>query len=929
MRIHISPLAALLALSACAGPPTVTVHAAADLDEGVTLAADDLERLLVQMAGPEGSPIARSDAAAPACTPGEIHVEVAGIDASLPRQAVALDDERCGDGRRITVRGGGLASAQWAVYDLLRDLGVRFFHPEETFVPEALRWPVNDVTRVDEPSFQHRSFHAHRTHPIELSPPLEETTLDMAGYQRRWVDWCVAMKTNTVDGTDGDLIGDYTAVRGFERSAGLNLLNSQQGSEPVLDPDDPRPESEQLKDAIDARMVPDERGQLPVHFGVSFNPSEFTEADDVVTVERLTFISEYLSERWPDVQQWTTNHGTAAPPTEHYGVRYYDLPQFAPPALGVKVHTLMFYDLERPAHVYGNRTFEGMLAWTREQAEVRRIQHYPESSWWLTFDLPVPLYLAPATMEARQYDIELLRDLISSSEDDATGVYGHHIFSSGQEWGYWLIDWCFAQQSWDTSFTHRDCVKDFTGQLAHGDTLARVLLEVERRQVDDMRDPALVRFLVGSDDETEIAWAAGIEFHPLPPQPAEVLGFDDLSVEHLESRSLRKLREMADAYAAWADEVEATLPDQSPQQARYVREIRDGLAIFGLRAAHAVAVYESALALKAALAEGDLLAVSEAHDGVDRARAITEAARAIVRAREADYRYPEELTIVGGEPGTEAARENRSIYPYRYLGRTHRMFYWERPDDQLAALWGEGLELVKPNRRVLLAGSPLEITLVADAVQDLTVDRGDGTVESELGPHTYASTGLYNWVLDATTSTGAIHHEDAAAVVDRRLVFERGSLTITYPRGAAAIEGLMPGFIFGLFDDEGGEQLVLATTSDRVQTRDAIRADLGSLQVRPRAGSTSGPAELELELRDVGHVKVYAAELAWTGEGDDLRLTVEGEIDTGEVIDLLVGVGGFEPDGARTLVASLLEYTPETLPQREPFVLEARGFEVP
>src|SRR5690606_22153022 len=133
----------------------------------------------------------------------------------------------------------------------------------------------------------------------------------------------------------------------------------------------------------------------------------------------------------------------------------------------------------------------------------------------------------------------------------------------------------------------------------------------------------------------------------------------------------------------------------------FVREVYDGLRVFSLRARHAVVVYEAALALRQALLAADLDAVNAAYTGVEEARALTESARAHVRSREADYRYPPALTIAGDEPGSEGAIENRSVYPYRYLSRTHRLFYWTRPDEQLAALFGEGLDLVTPSRRVL------------------------------------------------------------------------------------------------------------------------------------------------------------------------------------------------------------------------------------
>ena len=57
-----------------------------------------------------------------------------------------------------------------------------------------------------------------------------------------------------------------------------------------------------------------------------------------------------------------------------------------------------------------------------------------------------------------------------------------------------------------------------------------------------------------------------------------------------------------------------------------------------------------------------------------------------MRRRETDYRYPAALTIAGGPRGTPEALPNRTIYPYRYLARTHHLDFWTRPDEQLADL---------------------------------------------------------------------------------------------------------------------------------------------------------------------------------------------------------------------------------------------------
>jgi hypothetical protein len=424
---------AALALAACGDndpAPRVVVHAPADLPEGVALAAADLARDLGALTG---APVATSDRLPARCAGGAIHVELA-VDDALGAQRYTVEEERCGAGHLVRLRGGDVRAAQWAVYDLLEHVGVRYFHPEQTYVPRDPQWPDEPLALDERPDVLQRSMHVHRTHPVELSAPLTGgARLHMDDLQRRWIDWSVAMRQTETDGWDRAWVGDHAWVRGFPRSAGLNLLNSQQGGRPVIDPDDPRPEEEQIAEAIDEQMV-DVAGAPPVStFGFQFNPSEFTVAPEEDTVRRLTFVTDYVHEGWPDVEIETINHGTYQEPGPIHGMRFFDLSALAPPELGVKVHPLMFYGLDRAAPVYGNESFAYFLDWIEEQQAVRRITWYPESSWWLTFDLPVPLYLAPVTIEARARDLELLRGWLATDADAPSGVHGHHLFTSGQE----------------------------------------------------------------------------------------------------------------------------------------------------------------------------------------------------------------------------------------------------------------------------------------------------------------------------------------------------------------------------------------------------------------------------------------------------------------------------------------------------------------
>jgi hypothetical protein len=919
-------------LVACGSPrssPAVVIHTPVGLAAGTQRAVDDLRADLAHVLGADPGLAGLPQAA---CVPAETHLVVLGHEhdargaaatTTLPAQGYEVTETRCADdGHLVVIRGGSLLAAQWGVYELLERLGVRYFHPEQTLYPAQLTWPAAPLAVVAAPDLADRSLHLHRTHPIELSPPLGARDLDSARYQRDWIDWNVKLRHTAVDGFDEALVGSYAYDRGFPREAGLNLVETQQGARPVIDPSDPRPETEQMAAAIDARLAP-VAGMPPVgRFTFLFNPSEFTVADERTTVDRLTFVTTYVHAHWPDVEVRTINHGTAEPPGPVYGVRFFDLPQFAPRELGIEVHPLMFYDLDRPAPVYGNADFHQLRDWILREQAVRRITYYPESSWWLTFDLPVPLYLAPVSLEARDHDLRLLAPYAQRDATAAAGVVGHKAFTSGQEWGYWMIDYCTAQMTWQLDLGWIGCLDHVAAAFTHGAELRDLLVEVGREQVDPLRDPAILAMLVGSDDGTETAAAAGITFHPLPPAPATLLAWDDATVATFQRRSLDPLPALAAAYAAWARRVDALVALQDDAHAPWLAEIADGLRITGLRLAHAHALYATTLALRAAITSHDHAAVAAAAAQLAAVPELTAQARAIVTAREAQYRYPLELSTAGDEPGTPGAVANATIYPYRYLSRTHRLFYWTRPDAQLTAMFG--FDVVRPSARMLHPADPLTVTVTASDVTDLTLAWGDGTTTTTLAPHAYAAPGLYAWTLDALHPGGAIHHADQLVVAPRLLSFPKGNLHVTAPSGATLIEGLLPGFAVGLGTDGAGDFLALGQL-------DTAGAELtnGSLQRRARVGAATTAGDLTLTLAKLGTITIAGATLRVDDGGGpaDRHLTITGRLSTDEVIQLVVTAGGFDAKGARDVVAGTLGYTAATLPAEVAFTATAAGTE--
>ena len=295
-----------------------------------------------------------------------------------------------------------------------------------------------------------------------------------------------------------------------------------------------------------------------------------------------------------------------------------------------------------------------------------------------------------------------------------------------------------------------------------------------------------------------------------------------------------------------------------------MREIRDGLRVFALRAEHAVAVYEGALAVRGARAAGRRWSAGPLGKALSRARALTDAARQVVRRREADYRYPAALTIAGGERGT-APRPlpNRTVYPYRYLSRTHRLTYWTRPDEQLAAL---------VRRALARSGQP--VAAATGQPPPLLFPRGSLKVES---PRAGAAAG------------------GAAARPDRRPGRRRRALPRAAPAGRR----------------RGGEA--------PASPPDPWRAE--------REGGRPSPADLPLPCAGWASWSSARRRCRSTRRAARPRpaLTIRGRLRTDDIVALMTKTGGFEATGARTVLALTLGYTPGRLPEAVPLALRAEG----
>jgi len=894
------------------------VRVAADAPEAVRWAAADVGTYLEKM----GREVSQLDGEEGSCTPGRsIVLFTAALGGSGGEdQRYRIREQRCsgdaGAGTLVELSGGGLLGRQYAAYEFLHGIGVRFFHPEEEYVPEAPRWPAAPFSVDRVPSVRWRTATLHLVHPLELGDAFNLCRPEYIDEARHYIDWQIKnLASAGMRGACGGELSDYGYRRGFLVEAGLRYWGAQQGGSGVIDPDDPRSDEEQVAAAIDVIMSRQPRPQL---FTVNHQVTEFTGMPDDLVVRLLTFTANYFAQNYPDVTLLDQVHGTHTDPTPIYGVNYNTLGQFAPDNLGLQFHPLMFYDLFDPAPVYGNEDFHYMYDLMEANYQKRAIWYFPESAWWLTFDIPVPLYL-PITIEARDRDIQGIKHML------AGGLQGHRLFGTGHEWGYWQNEYCSYRMAANVDYRWTDCLDDITSALGPRAADVRQAIEdvvaVEQR---DLFDRDMLRYYVGTDDETEAAEAIGIEFHPLPPKPVEILSWDESQVQDWQNRIAPALERSAADYAAIAARLDALEGEIDPAGASFFREIRDGVEANALRLRHQREVYGAVVTFRAARLAGDAEREGQAFDLLAAARQTTEAARAVVERREADYRYrPLARSIAGGADGTEDL--NWTIYHYRYLDRAHQVFYYTRIDDLAeAALAGAGQsERLTVTDSLLAPGETLAVQVRGATLSGLSLDFGDGTVLPLDGPgnseHDYAAPGFYRVVLQGEAG-GEPFRDEATVVVLAAEYSSAPKAVVLEPPAVSVVEPLIPAVVFGPTADGKGAIGFDVDGSGHIGKGLWLEVELTD----GAAVFQSAPIDAQVPIANKGvlltSVTIFDATLRLDTAEATPHLT--GDLGIESIVQAIVDVGGFEENGARSLVAMLLGLTPQTLPERVPIVIE-------
>jgi hypothetical protein len=621
----------------------------------------------------------------------------------------------------------GNLGAAYGAYALLEQLGFGFLHPLTPIIPDALASIDTDSKTREEPRWHERTVHLHTQHPLELTEVLQgfgaEGPEDEAGFLamlpevEQLAEWLVANRQNGLEwfllwaepwaafADSEERIDRLTLIverlHGYGLSVGIDapIAFAQQHSYRLLrEQGELEAELTQIRERLDylARAGWD-------FYGIEMGTSEFT----APPAERMLAWMNEVARHLDDAHQrraFVKVHcsagqrvDTLVDPVSGGALDFNFLPHYADPRLGVLPHTVQHYGIDDPAPTYGNRSFQRVRDFAAVEAGKRPVVYYPETAYWVSFDVDVPLFL-PLYGERRLHDLRVF------AADESAGKLGRDahagarldgqlVFSSGWEWGYWLNDLLAARAAWDPHMEHASdsaalrallapvthlaqdqakALEDWLVKVSEREHALLILGQVSGQGPSDIEQRNGQAYLQGWETWDEVSKLARGQSSVQMTQP-DKLGLVDMrnpahggpgysaEVEPL-------LAEMASTFAALHAEGVALLARTRGPLVPYLSEWVDAMHMTALRARQVHALYDYVDAYwepgKAAF-RSERLAT---------ARAALDEAVEVVREREAHYRVPAERIA--------AWRANPTAYAFTYLWTVRSLYYWWRDESK-------------------------------------------------------------------------------------------------------------------------------------------------------------------------------------------------------------------------------------------------------
>ncbi len=575
--------------------------------------------------------------------------------------------------RTLVVRAADPLGAQYGVSEALEDLGFRFRHPTDTLVPTVPALAETATFGVPHaPEIRVRGVQFHTLHPIEGYFALWEPSAVNKGDAHRTVDWLVKNRGNFLQWPalndildpavraawqtyERDIIDD-AHMRGIRVGIGIEMFGSgnlQLALDLIDDTSGDKTIQVQIAERLHVALDDLPWDVVAISYGEFFDEpaQDFVDANNALAAE--------LRVQAPTTELHAIVHVGATQRVVYQGedIPYYFLVKFADPSIIPDIHSVMYYDLFQPAGgAYQQSNFDEHRQYiVNRMCSNQKVSYFPELAYWVAFDNSVPTFM-PLYVRSRWLDLQRLPTM---APPPCGKLDAHYLFSSGDEWGYWLQNVTALHDTYEHA---RSAQALFDDALVPdlGVDGAKLVGTLASAQNEALITGGLAPYMAGRDAIID----AGRALH-IVSQPDRVT-FDQLpmmAAADLTAFDATVLTPLA-AHADELDSLSRHFAALGLADSRWVRELQDGLDVDRLRARFVTSCYRAVLAH---LGGDEVTATAERAS----AAALLVAAQTTIAGRHGDLHDTHGARLT-------ARTQNHTSFGYGYLFQADSACYWRR-----------------------------------------------------------------------------------------------------------------------------------------------------------------------------------------------------------------------------------------------------------
>lgn len=642
----------------------------------------------------------------------------------------------------IYLESNNFISQQYSIYHLMELTGKRFFSYKQDFTPniKKAKLPANNflVNFKTNKKMKLRGFSPHLYHPIPLSIAFHEPSDKHFEMIKEYLDWLVQNKQNYVilpmlelDKQNKYLpfrdenkpkfkewlpfankIVNYAHQRGIKISIKLAFANFVSTNSFAINPfkavsasidlDNKWAEIEKLdsknhlkekltieynqllkkyskEDFKDIKKLVDNFmkvswDEITWHIGTS----EFSPTNDDLTIEWMNDTYKYLKENYPKVEMSVRSHVPPKPFSKKYNTPYFELIKFADIGINNLVHTVQAYSLIDKAPVYGTENFEHKLKYLFFSDPKRKNIYYPENSYWVTYDVDVPLFL-PVYMLNRKQDIDIVKKI--------DHLYGHVTFTTAWEWGYWFNDYISAKMQISPEKTLNELLSEsFMVFDKAQEPMVKIFQKLMLSQQEFLLDKNLHKYMKGVSWLTDFgitlknsplvnSFLEGTNSTPERLKPEVVSNWNKKQLDTFINTDLKDMELMMGKFNDFSKDLnilENLIPNESKS---FYLEFCDALKINYLRSKQIYYSWKAIVLLREGKLERNNELKKEAKKYLFRSKSALQEAMLVIKNREQFYKDLPEYTY--------RKLESPTIWNDRYLTSVHNFTYWELTYDEI------------------------------------------------------------------------------------------------------------------------------------------------------------------------------------------------------------------------------------------------------